>query len=652
MIKQLFSLFLLCFFANLTKAQTNISGTVNDYQAVSTFHPETQSVSITSSADFTSGDLVLVIQMQGAQIDETLSDNFGSINNYNNAGKYEFQRICRITGNEIFFQNQFKYSYQKSGKIQLVRVPEYSNGAALSGILTGSAWNGDKGGVLAIKCTGTLNLGSMFIEMNGKGFRGGEALASGGGCIFISPTSQYTDKNSANEKALKGEGIANYIAGKECSRGTQANGGGGGNNHNGGGSGGANYGIGGAGGQRVKSSNFTCGSVAGLNSKSLDSEINKGAIFLGGGGGAGHGNNPGFNGEKGENGGGIIFIIADEITGTTRSGIYSNGETGKVNTENEGGGGGGAGGTIVLDITTFTSRINIAANGGNGAFVDNIGSGNCSGPGGGGGGGGGVIAFTNSTIPATTSINTAKGLAGEIASSAQPGCNIGDKNGGSDGAAGTTLVNFKIEDNSDLKMFSNSITSCNLYTSPSGKYNWTQSGNYADTLINAAGCDSALEIALTIVPIDTSILKEGDLLRSNATGVTYQWLDCITKKIISGATNQDFNPTYTAEFAVIVSKNGCQDTSGCAAVQGVGITETSAKSTVVLSPNPNNGSFTLTAANVQVQGIKIFNLEGKLLKTFDVSNRPNQHLEFHQKGVFILKVETDKNEQNLRLVIQ
>ena len=650
MTKQLFSLILLCSFLSFTKAQTSISGTVNDYQAVSTFRPATQSVSVASSADFNLGDLVLIIQIQGAEIDETLTNNFGTINNYNEAGKYELQRICRISGNDIFFQNQFQNNYQASGKIQVVRVPEYPNGATLSGILTGSAWDGEKGGVLALKCTGTLNLGSMFIEMSGKGFRGGEALASGGGCIFLSPTTQFTDRTSTNDRALKGEGIANYIAGKECSRGPQANGGGGGNNHNGGGSGGSNYGIGGAGGQRVKSTTFTCGSVIGLNSKSLATEINAGRIFMGGGGGAGHGNNPGFNGEKGENGGGIIFIIADEITGSNRSGIYSNGATGKAKTENEGGGGGGAGGTIILDVTTISSGINIAANGGTGAFVDNIGSGNCSGPG--GGGGGGVVAFSGSNIPTAPNINTEKGLAGEIASSAQPGCNIGDKNGGSDGTDGTTLVNFKVEDNAALKTFSSSITSCNEYRSPSGKYTWTTPGNYSDTLLNAAGCDSVIDFSLTVVSIDTSIQKEGDVLRSNASGVTYEWLDCNSNKLIIGANNQEYVPTYTSNFAVIFSKNGCKDTSKCIEALGVGIANFNTNAGVVLSPNPSNGIFSLSTNTNKLITASIYSLEGKLLKTFDVSNRPMYQFEFHKKGVFILKVETDKNEHNLRLVIQ
>ncbi len=42
------------------------------------------------------------------------------------------------------------------------------------------------------------------------------------------------------------------------------------------------------------------------------------------------------------------------------------------------------------------------------------------------------------------------------------------------------------------------IKTCGSYTGPSGKYTWTASGKYADTIPNKKGCDSAITINLTI----------------------------------------------------------------------------------------------------------------------------------------------------------
>lgn len=51
------------------------------------------------------------------------------------------------------------------------------------------------------------------------------------------------------------------------------------------------------------------------------------------------------------------------------------------------------------------------------------------------------------------------------------------------------------------------VTECEKYTSPSGKYTWTTSSNFMDTIPNAVGCDSIMDIYLTIAPI----LEAGDI---------------------------------------------------------------------------------------------------------------------------------------------
>jgi uncharacterized repeat protein (TIGR03803 family) len=40
---------------------------------------------------------------------------------------------------------------------------------------------------------------------------------------------------------------------------------------------------------------------------------------------------------------------------------------------------------------------------------------------------------------------------------------------------------------------------CEKYTSPSGRYTWTRSGEYKDTIPNAAGCDSVITVNLTVI---------------------------------------------------------------------------------------------------------------------------------------------------------
>ena len=600
--------------------------------------------------------------MQGAEINETQSGNFGTINNYNAAGFYELQIVCSVNGSSVFFNYPFNHPYNPSGKVQLVKVPEYSNGAKLTGIVTGDSWDGNKGGVLAIKSNGSLDLDQYSIDMTGKGFRGGDALESGGGCVFISPTTYHSSRTSANDRSVKGEGIAAYINGKECSRGPQANGGGGGNNHNGGGSGGANYGAGGAGGQRIKNSAFACGSLEGLNSKSLATEITNGRVFMGGGGGSGHGNNAGIVGESGENGGGIILIITPEIKGTNRSGIYTNGNTGRTNSEGEGGGGGGAGGSIILDVNSISSTLTLSAAGGNGVFVDNIGTSNCSGPG--GGGGGGVIAFPPNATYSSAIINTRGGLAGEIASSSQNGCNIGDKNGGADGTNGATITSLSLADNTLDKVLLDTVSACNSYTSPSGKYVWTTSGTYQDTALNAGGCSVIKNIDLKVTSIDSTVSVTGyttslgnefpNKWKSNQNNAIYQWINCDSLNREPKDTLQEFEPKIAefGEYAVIVRKDGCVDTSDCVLYFVSSIDEEKGNlNDFIIAPNPSNGEFNIISKTMFIKSFSIFDLTGKLMTKSVFQGTKSTEIKLDTEGVYLLKVETDKGIIQRKIVV-
>jgi uncharacterized repeat protein (TIGR03803 family) len=50
---------------------------------------------------------------------------------------------------------------------------------------------------------------------------------------------------------------------------------------------------------------------------------------------------------------------------------------------------------------------------------------------------------------------------------------------------------------------------CDNYTSPSGRYTWTTSGTYKDTIPNAEGCDSVITINLTVNIVDVSVTQDG-----------------------------------------------------------------------------------------------------------------------------------------------
>jgi hypothetical protein len=141
-------------------------------------------------------------------------------------------------------------------------------------------------------------------------------------------------------------------------------------------------------------------------------------------------------------------------------------------------------------------------------------------------------------------------------------------------------------------------TACGSYTSPSGKI-WGNSGEYKDTIPNAAGCDSVITVLLTVSAVDTSVTQNLAVLTSNTAGANYQWINCDNSDVpIEGETSQTYAPITTGHYAVIISQNGCVDTSACFSVIITGFVINTFKQNITLYPNPNEGLFTIDLGRI------------------------------------------------------
>ena len=122
--------------------------------------------------------------------------------------------------------------------------------------------------------------------------------------------------------------------------------------------------------------------------------------------------------------------------------------------------------------------------------------------------------------------------------------------------------------------------------------------------------------------------------------------------LISGATNQSYLATIDGDYAVIVSKNGCSDTSICYNVSFVGIVENDFGNDLILYPNPTDGNFSIDLGedpnNVT---ITITDLNGKIIyiKTYDNTHLLNIMIE-EPAGVYLLLVESENKKAVIRLV--
>lgn len=432
-------------YTSITSPSTLVANTTDEFE-------------VTNITGFNAGDKVLIIQMQGAEITTTDDSSYGDITNIGNAGNYEFAYICQISGTTITLTSPLLKDYDVMGKVQMITVPQYSNHTINTLLNASQDWNGDTGGILVFEVSGTLSL-NADIDLTGQGFRGGEISDNDVFCSSATTSASITNYVSNDPSLAGGKGESIAITSPDRARGNTANGGGGGNTFEAGGGGGGNAGTGGLGGFG-KNSSFVTIFCTGVNSTSanpdkqgiggtgLDTYFTNDKIFLGGGGGGGQATNgslAAFGTQISGKGGGIVIIVADEIVGNGHN-IITNGEsvlpTPFASAGSDGNSGAGAGGTILLDINTYTTTLNLQAKGGNGGNTFS-GNGNHYAPG--GGGGGGLIWVSGTTLPSTIS-NLSIDISGGIAGISNNG-SVNDNFGATNGSIGSELNNLSIPAN-------------------------------------------------------------------------------------------------------------------------------------------------------------------------------------------------------------
>lgn len=81
-------------------------------------------------------------------------------------------------------------------------------------------------------------------------------------------------------------------------------------------------------------------------------------------------------------------------------------------------------------------------------------------------------------------------------------------------------------------------------------------------------------VAVSVIPIDSSVTISGGTMTAVSSGASYQWLDCNDGfTTIPGEINQSFSPTTNGSYALKISENGCVDSSACYIFNSVEIAE-------------------------------------------------------------------------------
>jgi PKD repeat protein len=189
---------------------------------------------------------------------------------------------------------------------------------------------------------------------------------------------------------------------------------------------------------------------------------------------------------------------------------------------------------------------------------------------------------------------------------------------------------------------------------------------------NTPGCHSYILILNNVLPgtvdcVDSicvfpppvaTVTQVGNSLQAGPSGMSYQWFEQNPNwTLLSGETNQFFNPSYSTLFCVeVTSQYGCKDTA-CIDHQWMSVEETENAAWSVF-PNPNDGSFTLsfTALKTETLEMKVLNVMGETIdrRMFDVKSGDNQFFISNQHfatGVYFVQLHTERGKYVRRVLV-
>lgn len=188
-----------------------------------------------------------------------------------------------------------------------------------------------------------------------------------------------------------------------------------------------------------------------------------------------------------------------------------------------------------------------------------------------------------------------------------------------------------------------------------------QEGSYPHTFQSSDGCDS-LELWLFLDVLETPYVPDiqfaGDTLYSSADN--NQWY--LNDELIEGATNQSYVIDTSGNYHVVAfNDSGCSASSEVYALTFSSVPDQEySEFKCLVYPNPNNGLFTLKVVNNKHTGvatIQLFTVDGKQVNAqdFEINKAVNEkQLEYHHliPGIYYLQLISGKNIARQKVIIQ
>lgn len=149
-----------------------------------------------------------------------------------------------------------------------------------------------------------------------------------------------------------------------------------------------------------------------------------------------------------------------------------------------------------------------------------------------------------------------------------------------------------------------------------GGAHYSEAGFYTVPLQSAAGCDSIVELDLAVADFWLDVNQNGGVLVAAQDGASYRWLDCNDAFApVSGETSQSFTAPVSGSYAVEISLGGCTEITPCTEVTVLSTGLSTPDHPLRVYPNPSMGIFTVSVSPTDNIPYVVTDISGRTVAT-------------------------------------
>ena len=161
----------------------------------------------------------------------------------------------------------------------------------------------------------------------------------------------------------------------------------------------------------------------------------------------------------------------------------------------------------------------------------------------------------------------------------------------------------------------------------------TAAGNYQFLIENMeTWCRDTVSVSVEVVTGIGNVTLQGNTLLAEDLADGYAWLDCTANAIIPGTNNQQFSPTLSGSYAVILNNEGCEVIGPCVDIEIVGVNEIIANE-IEIYPNPAHDVCYIQSTGANIIQIELYDSIGQALKNSGAKSIGNSQFLLELQGI-------------------